>query len=61
MTPRRLAVAIALSALVAALTAWQWQREGLIRDCAERGGSWDGGACGPPRLRPILRRDLHRS
>lgn len=61
MTPARLTVIVALSVLVAGLLGWQWHRETLVRSCVERGGSWDGGACGPPRIRPILRRDLHRS
>jgi hypothetical protein len=61
MTPQRIAVVLALSAIVAALTGWQWHRERMVRACVARGGSWDGGACGPPRIRPILRRDLQRS
>lgn len=61
MTRLRLAIVVALSVVVAVLFGWQWQRERLVRDCAEKGGSWDGGTCGPPRIRPILRRDLQRS
>lgn len=61
MTRGRLVVMVALSLLVAGLMGWQWHRERLVRACVEQGGSWDGGACGPPRVRPILRRDLHRS
>ena len=61
MTRFRIAVVVGLSILLAGLLGWQWQRERLVQACVEKGGSWDGGTCGPPRLRPILRRDLHRS
>lgn len=61
MTPFRLTVVAGLSLLVAGLLGWQWHRQTLVRACVEQGGSWDGGACGPPRIRPILRRDLERS
>jgi hypothetical protein len=61
MTRLRLLIMLALGVLVVTLLGWQWQRERLVRACVERGGSWDGGACGPPRIRPILRRDLQRS
>ena len=37
------------------------ERERLVKACVEKGGFWDGGSCGPPRFRPILRRDLQRS
>jgi hypothetical protein len=43
------------------LLAWQLHRERMVKACLSSGGAWDGGVCGPPRLRPILRRDLHRS
>lgn len=61
MTPQRLAIVVLLCVLVAGLAGWQWQREQLVKACVEKGGFWDGGACGPPRFRPILRRDLQRS
>jgi hypothetical protein len=61
MTPVRLAIVCALTLLVAVLLGWQWHRDRLVKACVEKGGSWDGGACGPPRVRPILRRDLQRS
>jgi hypothetical protein len=61
VTRLRLAIVIALMLVVALLYGWQWQREQLVKACVEQGGSWDGGACGPPRVRPILRRDLQRS
>ncbi len=61
MTRLRLIIVVTLAILVAALTGWQWQRERLVKACVEKGGSWDGGTCGPPRIRPILRRDLQRS
>lgn len=61
MTQGRLIIVIVLSLIVAALAGWQWQRERLVKACVEKGGFWDGGSCGPPRFRPILRRDLQRS
>jgi len=61
VTRLRLAIVLGLSLVVAALYGWQWQREQLVKACVEKGGSWDGGSCGPPRVRPILRRDLQRS
>ena len=61
MTRLRLIIVVTLAILVAALTGWQWQRERLVKACVEKGGSWDGGTCGPPSIRPILRRDLQRS
>jgi hypothetical protein len=61
VTPFRFAIVVLMSLLLAVLFGWQWQREQLVKSCVERGGSWDGGTCGPPRIRPILRRDLHRS
>lgn len=61
MTPFRLIVVLGLCLLLAMLFGWQWQREQLVKACVEKGGSWDGSGCGPPRIRPILRRDLHRS
>jgi len=61
VTPLRLAIVIGLIGLLAALYGWQVQRETMVRACLDKGGSWDGAACGPPRLRPILRRDLQRS
>jgi hypothetical protein len=61
MSPTRLLIMLALGALLAALLGWQVQREQLVRACLDKGGAWDGGSCGPPRVRPILRRDLQRS
>ncbi len=61
MTPTRLAIVVGLCVVLAVLLGWQWQRERLVRACVEQGGFWNGGACGPPRIRPILRRDLERS
>jgi len=61
VTRFRLAVVVALTLVVALLFGWQLQREMLVKACVEKGGSWDGGTCGPPRIRPILRRDLQRS
>jgi hypothetical protein len=50
-----------IGAALLVLLGWQLHREGQVKACISAGGAWDGGACGPPRLRPILRRDLHRS
>ena len=54
-----------ISGLIAAallmLLGWQLHRERLVKACLSSGGAWDGDTCGPPRLRPILRRDLQRS
>jgi hypothetical protein len=50
---------IAVALLV--LLGWQLHRERLVKACLSAGGAWDGGSCGPLRLRPILRRELERS
>jgi hypothetical protein len=49
------------TAALLVLAGWQLQREWLIRECLDGGGAWDGRNCGPPKLRPILQRDLRRS
>lgn len=61
MTPARVIIMLVLGGLLVVLLGWQVRREQLVRACLERGGAWDGGSCGPPRVRPILRRDLQRS
>jgi hypothetical protein len=62
MSPLRLAIAVAMSAVVVALLAWQLRREHVVKACLDSGGEWHGrqSVCNPP-LRPILRRDLERS
>ncbi|HZT48619.1 MAG TPA: hypothetical protein VFA64_11645 [Hyphomicrobiaceae bacterium] len=57
---RLLAVVLIVGALLA-LLGWQARREELVRACLDSGGVWTGNACGPLRLRPILRRELQRS
>lgn len=61
MSRRRIVIAALLGAALFALLGWQLHRERLVKACLSSGGAWDGGNCGPPRLRPILRRDLDRS
>jgi hypothetical protein len=61
MSRGRIVIAGLIAAALLALLSWQLHRERLVKACLSSGGAWDGGACGPPRLRPILRRDLHRS
>ena len=61
MTRARLVVAIVIGAALLGLLGWQTHRERLVKACLATGGAWDGSTCGPPRIRPILRRDLHRS
>ena len=61
MSRGRIALALALTAALLALYGWQTRREHMVKACLEHGGAWDGTACGPPRVRPILRRDLQRS
>jgi len=61
MSRGRILMAALMAAALLALLSWQLHRERLVKACLSSGGAWDGGACGPPRLRPILRRDLHRS
>jgi hypothetical protein len=62
MSPLRLTIAVAMSAVIVALLAWQLRREQLVKACLDGGGAWNGAqsACMDP-LRPILRRDLERS
>jgi hypothetical protein len=61
LSRRRKIVAGVLAIALMMLLAWQLHRERLVKACLSSGGAWDGGSCGPPRLRPILRRDLQRS
>ena len=61
MTRARIMIAGLIAVALLALLSWQLHRERLVKACLSSGGAWDGGTCGPPRLRPILRRDLHRS
>jgi hypothetical protein len=50
-----------ITALLLTLLGWQLHRERLVQACLASGGAWDGRACGPPSVRPILRRALERS
>jgi hypothetical protein len=50
-----------LVALLVLLFGWQVHRERLVQGCLASGGAWDGRACGPPSVRPIIRRALERS
>ena len=61
MSRARIVIAGLITAALLVLLGWQLHRERLVKACLSSGGAWDGGGCGPPRLRPILRRDLHRS
>ena len=61
MSRIKVIVAIALTAVLALLLGWQLHRERLVDACLASGGAWDGRACGPPSVRPILRRALERS
>ena len=61
MSRARIVIAGLIAVALLALLSWQLHRERLVKACLSSGGAWDGAACGPPRLRPILRRDLHRS
>ena len=61
MSRSRLIIAGCVGATLLALLGWQLHRESLISACLEGGGAWDGRACGPPKVRPILQRELHRS
>ena len=47
--------------LLVLLFGWQFHRERLVQACLSSGGAWDGRVCGPPSVRPILRRALERS
>jgi hypothetical protein len=57
----KLATVGLLTLALLGLLGWQMHREHLVKACLSTGGAWDGDTCGPPRLRPILRRDLERS
>ena len=59
--PGRMLVAVVLAAALLVLLGWQLHRERMVKACLSAGGAWDGAACGPLRLRPILRRELERS
>ena len=61
MSRLRRIVMILLLLKAAVLIGWQTYRERLVTDCLESGGAWTGSDCGPPRVRPILQRDLQRS
>jgi hypothetical protein len=61
MSRGRILVAGVLAAALLVLLGWQLHRERMVKACLSAGGAWDGAACGPLRLRPILRRELERS
>ena len=61
MSRAKLIATVAITALLAMLFGWQLHREHLVEACVANGGAWDGRACGPPSLRPMLRRALDRS
>ncbi len=61
MSRGRLLITAVIGAGLLVLFGWQLHRERLVRACLSAGGAWDGGACGPLRLRPLLRRALERS
>jgi hypothetical protein len=61
MSRARLVFAGCVAAALLVLAGWQLQREWLIKACLDGGGAWDGQACGPLKVRPILLRDLRRS
>ena len=61
MSRGRMVATALIAAGLLALFAWQLHRERLVKACLSSGGAWDGASCGPPSLRPILRRDLQRS
>ena len=61
MSRGRMLVAGVLAAALLVLLGWQLHRERMVKACLSAGGAWDGAACGPLRLRPILRRELERS
>lgn len=61
MSRGRMLVAVVIGAALFMLLGWQVHRERMVKACLASGGAWDGNACGPPALRPILRRDLQRS
>jgi hypothetical protein len=61
MSQNKLVAAGIIVVLLALLFGWQVHRERLVQACLASGGAWDGRACGPPSVRPILRRALERS
>jgi hypothetical protein len=61
MSRTRIVIAGLITVALLSLLGWQLHRDRLVKACLSNGGDWDGGACGPMRLRPILRRDLQRS
>lgn len=61
MSRVKLAIAALLTAALVVLLGWQVHRERLVQACLSGGGAWDGRTCGPPSVRPILKRALERS
>jgi hypothetical protein len=61
MSRNKLIITGVIVALLVLLFGWQVHRERLVQACLASGGAWDGRACGPPSVRPILRRALERS
>jgi hypothetical protein len=61
MSRLKLVATAVITALLLTLLGWQLHRERLVQACLASGGAWDGRACGPPSVRPILRRALERS
>jgi hypothetical protein len=61
MTRGRLLAVVLITGVLLVLLGWQARRQELVKACLDSGGAWTGNACGPLRLRPILRRDLQRS
>jgi len=58
MTRAKLIATVVITTVLVVLFGWQVHRERLVEACLATGGAWDGRACGPPSLRPILRRAL---
>ena len=61
MSRTRIVVAVLIGAALLALLSWQLHRERLVKACLRAAAPGTAPSCGPPRLRPILRRDLQRS
>ena len=61
MSRAKLLAAGLITAALVALLGWQLHRERLVQVCLANGGAWDGRVCGPPSMRPLLRRALDRS
>lgn len=61
MSRRRFIFAACVGTALLALFGWQLHREAQIGACLDGGGAWDGRACGPLKVRPIIQRDLRRS